>query len=125
MKVDINISKDIKEPFVVIHTKEMSQEIADLAKDLIELSGYRPGVDIEIEYTGLRPGEKLYEELLVDTSSFRKTDNDLIYVAPPEKITKKQVDERILAFRDMIKKDETTNRSIIDTTTIPVLKDED
>ncbi len=54
--------------------------IADLAENLIRLSGYEPGRDIEIEYTGLRPGEKLYEELLMDEEGLTTTANKLIYI---------------------------------------------
>ncbi|MBQ8088243.1 MAG: polysaccharide biosynthesis protein [Clostridia bacterium] len=58
-------------------------KIADLARNLIRLSGYRPDVDIKIEYTGLRPGEKLYEEKLMAEEGLRKTDNDLIHIGCP------------------------------------------
>ncbi|BDF34548.1 hypothetical protein CE91St62_26110 [Lachnospiraceae bacterium] len=58
-------------------------KIADLAKNLIRLSGYTLGVDMEIEYTGLRPGEKLYEELLIADEGLQKTQNDLIYIGEP------------------------------------------
>ncbi len=58
-------------------------KIADLAKNLIELSGYTVGKDIEIEYTGLRPGEKLYEELLMNEEGLQSTDNDLIHIGKP------------------------------------------
>lgn len=55
-------------------------KIKDLAENLICLSGLTPGKDIEIEYTGLRPGEKLYEELLVEGEGIKKTHHDKIYV---------------------------------------------
>ena len=58
-------------------------KIADLARNLIRLSGYKPGVDIKIEYTGLRPGEKLYEEKLMAEEGLKKTDNDLIHIGQP------------------------------------------
>lgn len=58
-------------------------KIADLAKNLIRLSGYTLGADMEIEYTGLRPGEKLYEELLIADEGLQKTQNDLIYIGEP------------------------------------------
>lgn len=58
-------------------------KIADLAKNLIRLSGYTLGVDMEIEYTGLRPGEKLYEELLTKEEGLQKTENELIYIGKP------------------------------------------
>lgn len=58
-------------------------KIAELAKNLIRLSGYTLGVDMEIEYTGLRPGEKLYEELLISEEGLQKTANDLIYIGEP------------------------------------------
>ena len=58
-------------------------KIADLARNLIRLSGYKPDVDIKIQYTGLRPGEKLYEEKLMAEEGLKKTDNDLIHIGCP------------------------------------------
>ena len=56
-------------------------KILDLAKKMIRLSGHVPGEDIKIEFTGLRPGEKLYEELLIDDDNLVETANDRIFVA--------------------------------------------
>ena len=58
-------------------------KIDTLARNLIKLSGYKPDVDIKIEYCGLRPGEKLYEEKLMAEEGLRKTDNDLIHIGSP------------------------------------------
>jgi FlaA1/EpsC-like NDP-sugar epimerase len=58
-------------------------KIADLAANLIKLSGYRVGEDIEIKYTGLRPGEKMYEELLMREEGLKKTANKMIYIGKP------------------------------------------
>lgn len=55
-------------------------KIVDLAKNLIKLSGYEPDIDIKIEYTGLRPGEKLYEELLMKEEGLQETQNNLIHI---------------------------------------------
>ena len=58
-------------------------KIKVLAENLIRLSGYKPHEDIKIEYTGLRPGEKLYEELLLNEEGITQTDNKKIYVGKP------------------------------------------
>ena len=58
-------------------------KIDSLARNLIRLSGFKPDVDIKIEYTGLRPGEKLYEEKLMAEEGITKTKNDLIYIGKP------------------------------------------
>ena len=58
-------------------------KIDDMARNLIRLSGYIPDVDIPIVYTGLRPGEKLYEELLMDEEGMQETDNELIFIGHP------------------------------------------
>lgn len=57
--------------------------IDDMARNLIRLSGYEPDVDIMVEYTGLRPGEKLYEELLMDEEGMQDTENELIRIGKP------------------------------------------
>ncbi|MBO4620714.1 MAG: polysaccharide biosynthesis protein [Victivallales bacterium] len=67
---------DMGEPF----------RIDDLARRLIKLSGFTPGEDIKIEYTGLRPGEKLHEEPLMWEEGMRKTSNPRIYVANPVRL---------------------------------------
>ena len=58
-------------------------KIDDLARNLIRLSGFKPDIDIKVEYTGLRPGEKLYEEKLMAEEGLQKTDNDLIHIGNP------------------------------------------
>lgn len=58
-------------------------KILDLAKNLIQLFGFIPGKDIEIKYTGLRPGEKLYEELLMNEEGLQSTENELIHIGKP------------------------------------------
>ena len=58
-------------------------KIDDLARNLIKLSGYEPDVDIDIVYTGLRPGEKLYEEMLMDEEGLKDTANSLIHIGKP------------------------------------------
>ena len=64
-------------------------KIADLARNLIRLSGFKPDEDIKIEYTGLRPGEKLYEEKLMAEEGLQKTDNDLIHIGNRWPLTRK------------------------------------
>lgn len=64
-------------------------KIADMARDLIKLSGYEPDVDIKIEYTGLRPGEKLYEEMLMKEEGMQTTPNKMIHIGKPIEMNEK------------------------------------
>lgn len=73
--------------------------IDDLARNMIKLSGFEPDVDIKIEYTGLRPGEKLFEELLLNTEGIEKTANDLIFIGHPSKVSK----EELLSHLEVLK----------------------
>lgn len=66
-------------------------KILDLATNLIKFSGYTPNVDIKIEFTGLRPGEKLYEELLMDEEGLKTTPNKLIKIGKPIVIDEKKL----------------------------------
>ncbi len=70
-------------------------KILDLAMDMIRISGYTPGVDMKIEFTGLRPGEKLYEELLQDEEGTSETSHDGIFIGSPSHVTWEEI-ERIL-----------------------------
>lgn len=79
-------------------------KILDLAENLIKLSGYKVGEDIEIKFTGLRPGEKMYEELLMSEEGLKSTENELIHIGKPIEFDheefKKQLDELDVVSRE-------------------------
>lgn len=100
---------------LVLHTGAMAQngelfvldmgkpvKIYDLAVNMICLSGLEPGVDIEIKEIGLRPGEKLYEELLIKTEGLRKTENDMIFVEQDTPLTREEVDAKLKILTDAV-----------------------
>lgn len=74
-------------------------KMVDLARDLISLSGYKPDVDIKIEYIGLRPGEKLYEELLMDEVALTSTEHKKIFVEKPIGTDIEYIEKSIEEFR--------------------------
>jgi FlaA1/EpsC-like NDP-sugar epimerase len=76
-------------------------KIDDLAKNLIRLSGYTLGVDMEIKYTGLRPGEKLYEELLMDEEGLQDTANKLIHIGKPIEFDKDGFEEKLEKIKEV------------------------
>lgn len=76
-------------------------KIDDLAKNLIRLSGYTLGVDMEIKYTGLRPGEKLYEELLMNEEGMQDTENKLIHIGRPIEFDKEHFYEKLEELKEM------------------------
>ena len=76
--------------------------IIELAENMIRLSGLEPYKDIDIVEIGLRPGEKLYEELLIKTESLEKTKNNLIFIELDAPLTREQVDEKLDMLRTAI-----------------------
>ena len=91
-------------------------KIYDLAVNMIKLSGLVPDEDIKIEEIGLRPGEKLFEELLIKTETLEKTDNDMIFIETDTPYTREEVDEKIKILMDAVEnaKDELAPESITD-----------
>jgi len=80
--------------------------IDDLARDMIRLSGFEPDVDIKIEYTGLRPGEKLYEELLMAEEGLEKTAHEKIFVGKQQDMSFQEVIMCIKALENSMENDE-------------------
>ena len=87
-------------------------KIYDLAVSLIKLSGYEPEVDIPIVFTGLRPGEKLYEELLMKEEGLQKTENKKIYIGEPTQLDEKDILEKLAKLKKLIENENTSMEEI-------------
>ena len=88
-------------------------KIYDLATKMIRLAGFEPQRDIKIEITGLRPGEKLFEELLMSEEGLRPTDNELIFVAKPLDVDEAEVQSDLELLKKSLDK-ETTRSEVIE-----------
>ncbi len=82
-------------------------KIYDLAVSLIKLSGLEPDVDIPIVFTGLRPGEKLYEELLMKEEGLRKTENKKIYIGKLTDLNEKDIKEKLEKLKHLVENENT------------------
>ena len=82
-------------------------KIYDMAEKLIRLMGYEPNVDMPIKVTGLRPGEKLYEEILMNEEGLTETKHEKIHIAPPSDITMQMVEAKLMALKELL--DENNN----------------
>lgn len=86
-------------------------KIADLARNLILLSGHKPGEDIQIIYTGLRPGEKLYEEMLMHEEGLQDTENKLIHIGKPIKMDEDHFMMQLENLKDYVVQEPTDIRN--------------
>ena len=78
-------------------------QIYDLAYDMIKLSGFEPEKEIKIVEIGLRPGEKLYEELLIKSEHLEKTENNLIFIEKDQPLSRKQVKDKLAVLKNAVK----------------------
>ena len=81
-------------------------KIIDLAENMIKLSGLNPYIDIDIIETGLRPGEKLYEELLIKTERLDKTDNNMIFIERDTPNTREEIEKKLEILKEAVKEAE-------------------
>lgn len=88
-------------------------KILDLAKNLILLSGHKPGEDIQIEFTGLRPGEKLYEEMLMEEEGLQNTENQLIHIGKPIELDEERFLAQLQQLKDYVVEEPDDIRSYI------------
>lgn len=88
--------------------------ILDLAKDVIRLSGFEPDVDIKIKYTGMREGEKLFEELLTDAEATTATQHERIFIGKPTQINSAELDLQFKRFEQVLSEDHSTVKAMIE-----------
>ena len=98
-------------------------KILSLAENMIRLSGYTPYKDIDIVEVGLRPGEKLYEELLMKTEELDKTDNDMIFIERDKKLTRAEVDHKLDLVREAINTESQSAVLDVIRKTVPTFRD--
>lgn len=89
-------------------------KIDEMARNLIKLSGYEPDVDIPIVYTGLRPGEKMYEECLKEEEGLQKTDNNLIFIGKPIEFDAEEFFGKLEILKQEAYKESSEIRSLVE-----------
>lgn len=103
-------------------------KIYDMAVNLIKLSGYEPNVDIQIKITGLRPGEKLYEELLMAEEGLTQTQHDKIHIAKPMNIDMDMIEDKLEKLRVLLETANNEDKERIKDTIkqiVPTFRDEE
>ena len=90
-------------------------KIVDLAQNLIKLSGYRVNEDIRIEFTGLRPGEKMYEELLMNEEGLSKTANEKIFIGRPMEFDYEEFERQLQHLKEAAQSEEADVRALVQT----------
>ena len=88
-------------------------KIDDMARNLIRLSGFKPDIDIKIVYTGLRPGEKLYEEILMDEEGLETTDNHLIHIGKPIEMDDEWFKKKLVELDTVSKKESSRIKELV------------
>ena len=88
-------------------------KIDDMARNLIRLSGYEPDVDIPIHYTGLRPGEKLYEELLMEEEGLKETANKLIHIGRPIEMDDKKFKQQLALLEEAYRTESDHTKALV------------